>query len=410
MARSHHTSSAGALSVLLVDHTATISGAEVSLLDLIAGLGVEHRVTVAVPQGSLADAARAVGATVREIPAVEGSLRLDPTATLFTLGAILRAAVAIRRAARVVRADVVHANSFRAGLAACLAAGLGAPRPLVHIRDCLPASRAAKATQRVLSRSARTIIANSAFTAACFDGAPAGAPITVVHNPIDLNRFNPERIDRARARAEHELAAERIVLVVLAQITPWKGQDTAIHATRLLLDRGYDVELLIAGSVKFRRPLTRYDNDAYLQELHAAVDRLHLEDAVRFEGEVRNAPSLLRAADYVLVPSWAEPWGRVIAEAMAMGTPVIATNAGGPTELIDHAHNGLLVPPRDPAAWADAIERLIGDPELHRRMTDLAHKTARRFDRDTHVEAILKLYREAAAGRTEMPLSNNARG
>ena len=392
---------------MLVNHTATISGAEVSLLDLIGGLGVEHRVTVVVPPGPLADAARERGATVKEIPAIEGSLRLDPRPTFFTLAAIVRAAVAIRRIARQVGADVVHANSFRAGLAACLAARLGAPRPLVHIRDCLPAGAASKATQQVLSRSARTILANSAFTAACFDGAPAGAPIAVVYNPIDLDRFDSERIDRTRARAQLGLAPERTVLLVLAQITPWKGQDTAIHATHLLRQRGYDVELLIAGSVKFRRPLTRHDNDTYLQELHATVRSLDLQDTVTFAGESNDAPHLLRAADYVLVPSWAEPWGRVVVEAMAMQTPVVATNVGGPIELIDHAHNGLLAPPRQPAAWADAIEQLIDNPDLHRQITTSADETARRFSRDAHVEGVLKIYRQAAAGRAERRLGHN---
>ncbi len=396
--------------MVLVSHTATISGAEVSLLDLIAGLGFEHQVTVAVPPGPLADAARDRGATVKKIPPIEGSLRLDPRSTLFTLAAIVGAAIAIRRVAREVRADVVHANSFRAGLAACLAARLGAPRPLVHIRDCLPAGRAAKAVQHVLSRDAQTILANSAFTAACFDGAPTGAPIAVVHNPIDLDRFEPERIDRAGARSRLNLAPERIVLIVLAQITPWKGQDTAIHVAHLLRQRGHDVELLIAGSIKFRRPLTRHDNDAYLQELQASVRSLGLQDAVTFTGESHEAPRLLRAADYVLVPSWAEPWGRVVAEAMAMQTPVIATNVGGPTELIDHARNGLLAPPGQPTAWADAIEHLIDNPDLRRQITTSAQETARRFSRDIHVRNILETYRHSAPGQAEGYLGHNRPG
>ncbi len=143
-------------------------------------------------------------------------------------------------------------------------------------------------------------------------------------------------------------------MAVLAQITPWKGQDTAVEAVALLRDRGLDVRLLMAGEVKFRRPLTRYDNDTYLRELRARVSALGLDDAVTFTGHRSDTPSLLRAVDCLLVPSWAEPWGRVVVEAMAMETAVVATSVGGPAELIEDGRSGLLAPPRDPVAWADA--------------------------------------------------------
>lgn len=394
--------------MLLVDHTSTVSGAEISLLDLIGGLAGEHLVTLAAPPGELANAARSLGVAVEEIPPIEGSLRLSPRPTAATLAAIAAAGLAIRRISRATGADVVHANSLRAGLAASFAAALGAPRPVVHLRDCLPPTPTARATQWILSRSARAILANSAFTAACFEGAPAGAQVTVVHNPIDLERFDLARIDRAQARAELGLSPGRTVLAVVGQITPWKGQDTAIEATRILRERGHDVELLIAGSVKFRRPMTRYDNDAYLRALHEAVSAQGLDNAVTFTGETGDVPRLLRAVDCVLVPSWAEPWGRVVVEAMAMGTPVTATNVGGTTELVEHEHNGLLIPPREPAAWAEAVQRLIEDPSLRQTVIESGLLTARRFDRDRHVAEVLATYRQPRGRPRQRRLRHNA--
>jgi len=381
------------LSVVLVDHTSTVSGAEISLLDLVSGLAGERRVTLAAPEGPLAEAARGRGATVHTIAAVEGSLRLDPRHTPGSVAAIVRSALDLRRIARQVGADVIHANSFRAGLVASLAAGLGAPRPIVHIHDCLPRSGAAVATWQTLSRSARVILANSQFTADCFESAPGGAPIEVVHNPVDPDRFDPATIDRAAARAELGLRPDQTALIVLAQITPWKGQDTAIHATRILRDAGHDVQLLIAGQVKFRRPLTRYDNDTYLRELHQTVHDHNLQDAVTFTGQTDDPARLLHAADYALVPSWAEPWGRVVIEAMAMQTPVIATNVGGTTELIQHRQNGLLAPPRQPQHWADAIQELQDNPQLRNQIVNTATQTAKRFHPSNHVEQVLKAYR-----------------
>jgi L-malate glycosyltransferase len=382
-----------AVRVVLVNHTSTMSGAEVSLLDLVDGLTAGHDVTLAAPEGALASAVRTRGAAVEVIPAVEGSLRLDPRQTPATIAAIAASALAIRQVARRARADVIHVNSFRAGLSACLAAVLGAPRPLVHLHDCLPATAASRATEQILSAGAARILANSAYTAACFNGGRSRAPLSVVHNPIDLDRFDPARVDRAEARAELGLAPDRTVLTVLAQITPWKGQDTAIQAVHLLRERGRHVELLIAGTIKFRRPATRYDNEAFLRKLEETVRTFDLEDVVKFTGECADVPRLLRAVDCVLVPSWAEPWGRVVVEAMAMTTPVVATSLGGTAELIDHGRDGLLAPPHDPAAWADAVEHIMDDGALRERLVEAGRATARRFDRDTYVEQVLKAYR-----------------
>ena len=385
------------LDVVLVNHTAAISGAEVSLLDLIERLLPDHRVILAAPDGPLAQRARDLHCKVEIVPAVEGSLRLHPRHTPGTVASILGAAVAIRGIAGARDSTVVHANSTRAGLAASLAVALGAPRPLVHLHDCLPATPAARATETLLSASARMILANSAYTRACFNGGRSRAPVEVVHNPIDLDRFDPARVDRAQARTELGLGQEGFVMAVLAQITPWKGQDTAVEATRLLRERGRDAQLLVAGDVKFRRPLTRYDNDAFLRDLRARVRAAGLESVVRFTGECRDAPSLLRAVDCVLVPSWAEPWGRVVVEAMAMGTPVVATAVGGTRELVDDGRDGLLAPPREPAAWASAVERLLDEPGLRDRLARAGKETARRFDRASYAEEMVRLYRQAIA-------------
>lgn len=384
----------GPLSVVLVNHTGAISGAEVSLLELVGGLVQGHTVTLAAPEGPLARAARRRGAAVEVIPAVEGSLRLAPRHTPRTIAAIAGSALAVRRLARKTAANVVHANSFRAGLTTSLSARMGAPRPLVHLHDCLPSTTAARATERVLSGSAASILANSAYTAACFNDGRSRTPVTVVHNPIDLERFDPGRVDRAGAREELGLIPGRTILAVVAQITPWKGQDTAVRAVRLLRDRGRDVQLLIAGEIKFRRPLTRYDNDAFLRELRETVRSLDLEEAVSFTGECRDVPRLLRAVDCVLVPSWAEPWGRVVVEAMAMETPVVATSVGGTAELVEHGRSGLLTPPREAVAWSHAVERLLDEPDLRNDMVAAGRETALRFHRDAYVDEVVRAYRE----------------
>jgi glycosyltransferase involved in cell wall biosynthesis len=127
------------------------------------------------------------------------------------------------------------------------------------------------------------------------------------------------------------------------------------------------------------------------------VSELGVADDVVFMGERRDVAEILRAVDVLLLPSWEEPFGRTMVEAMAMRTPVIATSVGGPSEVIEDGKNGSLVPPQLPECWSRAMEDLIADPKLLREMGESAHRTAMRFGRDRHVERILAVYREVLA-------------
>ena len=174
----------------------------------------------------------------------------------------------------------------------------------------------------------------------------------MIGNPVDLDRFDPDKVDRFAARNSLGLKHSDFVATVLAQITPWKGQEEAIRSIARVRERHPDVKLLLVGSAKFLSKATRYDNAAYLESLHRLVAELELGDHVQFLGERDDVPAVLRATDTVLVPSWEEPFGRSVIEAMAMRVPVIATNVGGPTEVIADRKNGMLLSPRAPENWA----------------------------------------------------------
>ena len=103
----------------------------------------------------------------------------------------------------------------------------------------------------------------------------------------------------------------------------------------------------------------------------------------------------------MLVPSWEEPFGRTIIEAMAMGVPVVATDVGGPPEILCAGvdHSGLVLPPRQPRLWAEEIQRLLGDPARLAQMAERGRSEARRrFGVERHVEAILGIYRNVLDG------------
>lgn len=378
--------------ILYLNHTSQMSGGERSLMLLLRGLPDEVLATLACPEGPLADAARATEVPRVPVTGTAGSLKLHPVYTAQAVRDLTLAALEVRRLCDELSVDLVHANSIRAGLIAALARRLGGPPTVVHIRDVLPPGAVSTITMRSVHAGADAIVANSSYTRDHMPAAAAQAQTWVVHNPVDLNRFDRDRVDPSTVRYELELADDEQLLVVVAQITPWKGQDTAIRALSELRRRGHHAHLALVGSAKFVDKATRFDNEAYLRSLHELIAELGLVEHVSFLGERDDVPAILAAANLLLMPSWQEPFGRAIIEAMAIGTAVLATDVGGTGEIITDGVDGLLVPPTETDRWVQAIDRLLVDPQLLRRLGAAGHERARAFDVQRHVNAMLEIY------------------
>jgi glycosyltransferase involved in cell wall biosynthesis len=153
----------------------------------------------------------------------------------------------------------------------------------------------------------------------------------VIPNWVDLQKFP------FQPHALHN----PVTLGILGQISPHKGHDDAVEAVRLL---GNDYKLLIAGK----------GDASYQEQLAERAAKLPVD----FLGFV-SLPEFFKRIDILLVPSWEEPFGIVLLEAMASGIPVISTAAGGPLDIIQPEASGLLVPPKDPAALADAVVAML---------------------------------------------------
>jgi glycosyltransferase involved in cell wall biosynthesis len=385
--------------VLYVNHTGLISGAERSLLGLLGTLEPDVEPRLVCPPGPLYERAVALGIPTTAMPEVMGSLKLHPLHTPVAIGAMAGGSLALLREARRWRADLVHANSIRPGMVALPAArALG--RPLViTVRDCLPPSHLSRFIQASLIGSGAGVVAISQHVARVFD--PEGRVVRhiVSDDPFDLSDFDPSGWDRGAARAQLGIAPDAPVLVLVGQITPWKGHEEAIQALAAVRRSHPAAVLLIVGETKFVARSTRYDNITYLRRLNELARELGLRDAVRFLGEQEPVSPVLGASDISLVPSWEEPFGRVVVEAMAMGLPVIATSPGGPAEIIDDGTDGVLVPPRRPEALAAAITRLLDHEDERSRIGAAARRTAvRRFgDRARHASEMTAFYREILA-------------
>ena len=184
---------------------------------------------------------------------------------------------------------------------------------------------------------------------------------------------------------------------MVAQLSPWKGQDTAIEALAGLLRAGYRRAPALIGTAQFVASSTRFDNEAYVRGLRTLAEERGVADRVIWLGEREDVAELIGALDVLLLPSWEEPFGRAVIEAMALEVPVLATRVGGPAEILAGGEGGILLPPREPAAWIRAAAELAADPALR---ASLGRRGRVRVERDFtlsgHVESMLEVYRRAA--------------
>jgi glycosyltransferase involved in cell wall biosynthesis len=382
--------------ILFANHTGSRSGAENAMLRLLEALPEEHpRAVACPPEGGLKAELERRGIEQFDFTGTEVSLNLHPVQTSRGLARLLHSAVALRATARGYGADVVHANSVRAGLIAGLARRLGGPPVVVQCHDHLPRSRVGLMIRRAVAVTADAVVAVSTQTANEFNHGLRHPKAQCVYISVDQARFSPAaRGSAGRIRTELGLSPETRLLAEVAQITPWKGQDTAIRALPGVREH-FDAHLLIVGDVEFSSQ--RYDNVGFRRSLDDLVRELGLEGAVHFVGHRDDVPELIGALDVLLLPSWDEPFGLVVAEAMAVGTPVVVTDRGGVRDYVVDGRNGRLLPPREPERWSAALVELLGDPEALERISRESVRTAAQFNDERYCGDMLAVYERAAS-------------
>jgi glycosyltransferase involved in cell wall biosynthesis len=383
------------LSVAIVSHTARISGAEHTLLDFLTALPDGLRVEVGAPAGPLTDRVRALNVTSFPLRGTDAGLKLHPTRTPLAVATLVADGLTLARRARRQGLDVIHANSTRAALSAAVARLRGGPPVVVHLHDVLGDDPVSRLVRWVVRHSAGAVLANSTHVASTLRLPPGRPPVVTVDNPVDLGRFDPARADGAAVRAELGIEADVPVIALVGQITPWKGQDLAIRALAALPERHRDPVLLLVGAPVFTSAGTRFDNLEYERGLRTLAHELGVADRVRFLGSRDDVPDVLAAGDIALVPSWEEPFGRVVIEALAMELAVVATSRGGPPEILEGGA-GITLPPEDPARWAATIAALLDDPDERRRLAHAGLARVReRYGLPVYVGRVLEGYRAA---------------
>lgn len=200
----------------------------------------------------------------------------------------------------------------------------------------------------------------------------------VVHNGVAIEPFEQVAIAESYQQLPHPL------VLTTARLTPQKGISCLLDAAALVPQATF----LIAGE----GPLA--------PELRTQAQRLGIAHRVIFAGYVENVPALLRASDLFVLPSLYEGLPLSILEAMAAGVPVIATDVGGIGEAISNESNGLLVPPADPAALANAIRKMLDNRNYAQQLAEAGRARVRtHFSAETMTRRTVDIYcRVLAAG------------
>ena len=303
----------------------------------------------------------AMGGHLNGLPKDSVGLRgLDAQVVMATVRSILRLRSTLRR----LDPDLLHVNSLKSGLIGSIAGRLAGVPVVWHVHDRIAPDYLPAAGVKLIRTALRVlpdaVIANSEATRATLPGIKN---VAVIGNAFSSEDERPQATISKRVDAP-------LQVVMVGRLAPWKGQKVFLEAFAQAF-AGSDVEAVIAGSALF-------GEEAYLTDLKDLAQTLGIDDQVEFAGHVDDVPTLLMSADIVVHASTLpEPFGQVVVEAMAFGRAVIASNAGGPTEIITNGIDGILVHPSDSGALAAALQHLeASDKERLRIGAAAAHRAA----------------------------------
>jgi glycosyltransferase involved in cell wall biosynthesis len=356
-------------------------GSDRMLIESVRALVGDFRVVVTLPaDGPLCANLAEAGAEIVVLPVpILRKSSLSPTGlvrlAVAALGALPRAIRMLRRE----RAAALYVNTVTIPIW-LLAVWLARVPMVCHVHeaeDGVPGP--VRVALGLPLRLARLVVVNSRASAAALGGP--GRRARVIYNGVD----EPPSVTPVRSEVR---GPARIVLV--GRLSPRKGSDVAVRAVHLLRDRGHDAQLTLVGSV-----FPGYE--WFEEELRALAGG---SDSVVFAGFRPSVWESFAAADIAIVPSRVEPFGNVAVEAMLAERPVIASATQGLMEIVRDGENGLLVPPDDPVALADALQRLLDDWDGSVALAKRANEDAgHRFGKDRYHHELLSTVHELARGR-----------
>lgn len=376
-----------------------LSGA--TILQVIPHLsaGGAERTTIEVAEALVAAKATALvvsagGRLEGELSRVGGELICFDNAPTKNPFLMVAHAGSIAKIIRQRKVDLVHARSRAPAWSAMWAAHRMKKPFVTTYHGVYKAKSGLKRWYNSVMARGDIVIANSEYTAAHIrDQHPfAASRIVTIPRGVDISKFSADKVSPVRQAAlETEWRIPRAgpaTILLPARMTAWKGHREAIAAAALLAGNpSLSWRMVFAGDAQGR--------EGYLEELRQLISSHSLDDRIAIVGHCDDMPAALALADIVIAPSnEPEAFGRVAAEAGAMGKPVIGSAIGAQREVIAHGETGLLIPPSDPAALAEAITGLLeSGPRRRSAMGEAAISRIReRFTTAALQKATLAVY------------------
>jgi glycosyltransferase involved in cell wall biosynthesis len=400
--------------VLHLSATGALGGAERSLVDIVASVrraNPDWRLSVVTgADGALIGAVKALGAGARVLPYGDALARLGEAGSGGRLGAAALAGrlawsaapaveyvSALNRLIEDLHPDVIHTHGLKMHILAAWAAGSrritrGGPRIVWHVHDYIGTRPATARLLRWSLKHCDAIVTNSSSVAADVrETLQPSVTVVPVLNAVDLQRFTPSGacLDLDRLAALPPPAADTIRVGLIGTFARWKGHTTFLDAIARVGGTAA-LRAYVVGDALYHTVGSQYT----IEELRAYCAAKGVADRVGFTGFVDNVDEAIRALDIVVHASTApEPFGLVIAEAMACGRAVIASDGGGAREIFTRGVDALAHPPGDAEALAGCIVQLAQHQNLRAQLGAAARQTAeRRFNRRRLASELAPIY------------------
>ncbi len=383
--------------ILYLHTTSEVGGSDVSLVRLIEGLTrTRYAALVLLPSdGPLVQRLRDAGADVRISPRLRKLTSRRGWAYLLWWAWCYPGAVWwLRGVIRRERVALVHTNTIH-NLYGGPAAWLARVPHVWHVREIVWQKGWLRRLELWMTRTMSTrIVATSEAVAAMYGAAgERPASLVIISNGVETERFHPGTSETVRR--DLGAGAETVLIGLVCRLDVWKGVETFLDAAALVAsDRPTARFAVIGGAI--------VGLEAYGAALRQRASALALGDRLVWTSWTYGPsamPDVHRALDIVvLASSEAEPFGLVVVEAMATARPVVATAHGGPRELVVDGMTGLLVPPSDPPAMADALRRLIDDPAWAAALGAAGRvRAVERYSAQAYVDRVHALYDQVCA-------------
>jgi glycosyltransferase involved in cell wall biosynthesis len=384
--------------IVFTSHTGQISGAERVLLDILRGLDRERYepYVVCPEEGNLGAAVAEEGVPCVAAPLLHARFTMHPLRLLRYATSIVKSVYRVRKTILNLDPDLIHANSPRAGIVATLATAGTSRTVLWHVHDILPRHPVSIGVRLLgyLSRRTRMIAVSNA-TANGFCGRLRFRDrIRTIHNGVDLSRFPAKQPGNSELKKKLGIPEESFLVCAVGQICARKGLKELLQAFERSYAAAPMMHLAIVGKVVFDH------EEKYKDQLVKYVADAKIGERVHFTGEVRDASSMLRGADLLVLNSLEEPFGLVLVEAMSSGTPVLAARVGGIPEIVTDGTNGWLIEKGDTAGLSRKLVELSQNRSALQEAAEVAQRaTCPRFSLERFHQNLHGLYAELDSNR-----------